>query len=319
MVTFIYTNSFDTTADLLVSKIGSDNVFRFNFNLWREYKIHITGRTFTIENPAGRRVTDADTVKFLWRKPMRTKHLFPDTDLPSEQNYLEEELWYAFRELVNFLSHEGKVVMITPFGDTDAGKFVQMHIARRYFKVPDWKFLSHFPELMTRNKVSVAKSLTSERVETGSVLYSTRVVEDSLDPDTPWMLQELVDAEKDITIAHVRGAVFCFELSRGAFIDRTVDWREVATETITNEWPVHVLPDGMEQQVCAFMDDMGLHYGRIDMLYGNGIYHFLEVNSNGEWGWLDADCQNGLFDKIISEIAPHTPVHGIPFPRTVRI
>ena len=35
-ITFIYTNSYDTTTDLLVAKLGSERVFRFNFNLWRD-------------------------------------------------------------------------------------------------------------------------------------------------------------------------------------------------------------------------------------------------------------------------------------------
>ena len=224
---------------------------------------------------------------------------------------------YAFREVVNFLSFQKKVVLITPFGDTPAGKFVQSHIARRYFDVPQSKFLSRFPELFEPGRISVAKSLSSERVGKGAVLYTTRVQESDLNPGEPWMIQDLVEAEMDITIACVRDELFSFQLSRSKFLARTVDWREVAAETLTDDWPVHPLPEEFKQRVFKFMNDMGLHYGRIDFLYENGKYQFLEVNSNGEWGWLDADSQNGLFDKIIFEISPHTEVHPAPFPRVL--
>jgi D-alanine-D-alanine ligase-like ATP-grasp enzyme len=94
----------------------------------------------------------------------------------------------------------------------------------------------------------------------------------------------------DLTIACVRDEISSFQLSRDKFLARSVDWREVSTKTLSDDWPVHHLTNEFKQRVLACMSDMGLHYGRIDMLYGNGEYHFIEVNSNGEWGWLDADC-----------------------------
>lgn len=69
-VTFIYTNSHDATADLLMTKIVADGIFRFNFNLWRDYAILLTTSGFEIENPADLKVTDRHVAKFLWRKPI---------------------------------------------------------------------------------------------------------------------------------------------------------------------------------------------------------------------------------------------------------
>lgn len=318
MITFIYTNSFDTTADLLVNRLGCENVFRFNFNQWMDYKIRIGPATFRIENPAGRVVTETDVCKLLWRKPMRSRQLFPDATIPEEQQYHEEELWYAMRELVNFLHHQGKVVMVTPFGDVPGGKLVQAHVASRYFHVPEMKFLHKHPEQLRSGVTSVVKSLSSERVENGSVMYTTSVRESDLNPLEGWLIQDLVNADKDVTIAHVRGSVFAFELSRHEFQQRTVDWRELAAENLTNEWPRHELEPDFEQRVVEFMQDMGLHYGRLDFLWGPEGYSFLEVNSNGEWGWLDADGQHGLLDRILEEVSPHTPCHPIPSGRKIR-
>ena len=46
-----------------------------------------------------------------------------------------------------------------------------------------------------------------------------------------------------------------------------------------------------------------LNFGRLDFLRGNdGELYFLEVNSNGQWGWLDYKGDNGLVDAIIGEI-----------------
>ena len=38
-VTLLITNSIDYLADLLVSKLGVDNVFRYNTDLWQQYRL----------------------------------------------------------------------------------------------------------------------------------------------------------------------------------------------------------------------------------------------------------------------------------------
>ena len=35
------------------------------------------------------------------------------------------------------------------------------------------------------------------------------------------------------------------------------------------------------------MQRLGLRFGRLDFLAGDGELSFLEVNSNGQFGWLD--------------------------------
>ena len=62
---------------------------------------------------------------------------------------------------------------------------------------------------------------------TQRVVYATRVAEEELCRSAPWLVQEYVEAEKDVTVAVVRDRLFAFELPRGAFLDRTVDWREL--------------------------------------------------------------------------------------------
>jgi len=318
-VTFIYTNSYDSTTDLLVKKLGADKIFRFNFDLWRHYKIEIRSNSFRIENPTGLYVDDSNIAKFYWRKAMQTQDLRPDANVPAEARYMEAELWYALREVVNRFRGKGKLVLVEPFGDLHAGKFTQMAIASQYFTVPEYKFLCGAPDALEKEQQRIVKSLSSKRIRKGESFYTTQVEESELDPSAPWMIQEFVDAEKDITIAFVRDRFFAFELDRSQFKNRTADWREVSLDDSTHEWPAHTLPDDLASSVVTFMSDMGLQYGRIDMLYYQGQYYFLEVNSNGEWGWLDFEGSHGLLEKIMAEVSPDTPVHAIPSNRIIKI
>lgn len=65
MRTFFYTNSFDLSTDLLIRRLGSERVFRFNLDLWKEYGIHIRPDGLAITNPAGVMVQEVDIAKFL--------------------------------------------------------------------------------------------------------------------------------------------------------------------------------------------------------------------------------------------------------------
>src|SRR3954466_3182364 len=90
-ILFIYTNSHDLSADVLIRRLGNAAIFRFNLDLWQEYRIEIDAQHFTIENPAGRQVESKDVVKFLWRKPLTNQQLYPDHSFPREQIFEEEE------------------------------------------------------------------------------------------------------------------------------------------------------------------------------------------------------------------------------------
>ena len=66
------------------------------------------------------------------------------------------------------------------------------------------------------------------------------------------------------------------------------------------------------------MSDLGLHYGRLDLLFTGEDYYFLEVNPNGEWAWLDFYGEIGLLGTMIEEISPRTTRFSIPIPRWIR-
>ena len=83
-------------------------------------------------------------------------------------------------------------------------------------------------------------------------------------------------------------------------------------DTTLRQWSPHGLPPDLQAKIADYMRDIGLDYGRLDFLFDGTDYFFLEVNSNGEWDWLDPQGEFGLRDKMVEEIHPDTPLHGIP-------
>lgn len=317
-VLFIYTNSFDLSADVLIRRLGNAAVFRFNLDLWRDYQIEINGQRVTIANPSGRMVDSRDIVKFLWRKPLTNHELYPDQSFSRERVFEEDELAYAMREVWNAMYYSGRAVLIDPLSDILTGKLLQAQIAEQYFPVPQWAVVSGKAQQRDAELGRVAKSLTSRRIADRSVLFTRRVNVGELSPTSPWFVQSYVRAQHDVTVVFVRGALFAFALDRTQLPTGVVDWRRARVLAPEQNWVPHTLPGEISEAIQRFMTDMSLHYGRLDFLLSDRRYYFLEVNPNGEWGWLDPDGKTGIVDALAAELSPETPCRGLPNPRVVR-
>lgn len=317
-VLLLITNSFDTTADLIVHRLGAEKVFRFNFDIWSDYSFEITPSRFLIVDPTGRAADRATIAKALWRKPWSRGPSRPSSRT-DEDRYYDQEVWYAIREIVNLVWLDQKIVLVEPYADQRAGKFVQMQTAAKHLRVPPHQFRLRLPSAFAASQPVVVKSLTTEAVgarEDRELLFTTRVDDRELSPDCPWMVQSYVHAEKDVTVAFVRDRLFAFELDRSSFRDQTADWREMPVDWEAGKWQPHELPDAVARGIVGFMAEMGLHFGRLDFLLGPDGYHFLEVNANGEWAWLDTEGRHGLLPKVAHEIDPATELHSIPMRRS---
>lgn len=310
----IFSTSYDTTVDLLIHYLKSVDVFRFNSDRWEDYKIEMSPAGFRIEDPTGRAVCSRDVKKAFWRKPAKNKDMFPEVPIPEEKAYCETEVWYVMREMVNILWGENKIVLIEPLADLRAGKFVQLKLACKYFKIPKYQFRLGYKTLFNNDSEVVTKSLTLDPVagDTHAVIFATKVEDKALSQAYPWMVQEYIHAEADVTVVFVRDQLFAFELDRRPFLDKTVDWRELPVDETSDNWMPHTLPTDIEKGIFDFMGSLLLHFGRLDFLYNKGCYYFLEVNPNGQWAWLDAGGKLGLTSKIVDEISPETDCHCIP-------
>lgn len=312
--TLLLTNSLDYCADLLVDGVGSEHVFRYNSDLWQDYKLVVTGTHFEIENPTGKSIRDSDIVKVYRRSFQRSSTLFPYRAMSAQDRYVEEEVWTAWNDIVNMLWHDGKVVLIQPLITMRLGKLQQLRLARAYFEMPSFKFIVNAAEALQRGRESVAKSF-SFKFDTGVGFYARKVCESDLDPLHPWFLTDYVEAEQDVTVVAVRDELFAFSLDRFVFVQNTIDWRLASGEYAQRNWRKVNIPARLSESIFAFMADAAAHYARIDFLKAGDRYIFLEANFTGEWAWLDPDGTNGLMAKVIREIHPLTPRVSCPMPR----
>ena len=313
-VTLLITNSIDYLADLLVARLGTDRVFRYNTDLWRDYAFCFSQAGIEISDPTGRSVNDTDIAKVYRRSSMRGSVIFPQMKLTDLERYAEEEVYAAWADLFNIFWHQGKIVLSQPLGTLRSGKLMQLRIAPKYFEITPYSFVLNRGDRLRAGTVSVCKSFNFKYAD-GVGFYSSKVDEGDLDPAQPWFLTDFVEATHDVTVAVIRDQLFAFELDRSSFIDKTIDWRRAPFVYSHRGWKRVDIPKDLQAGIFGFMAEVGQHFARVDFLRKGDRYTFLEANYNGEWGWLDPDSTEGLMAKIVYEIDPDTPCVSCPRPQ----
>jgi hypothetical protein len=211
-VTLLITNSIDYLADLLVARLGSERVFRYNTDLWRDYSFCFSADGVEISDPTGRSVTDANIAKVYRRSAMRGSVLFPQMELTDLERYAEEEVYAAWADLFNIFWHQGKIILSQPLGTLRSGKLLQLRIAPKYFEIVPYRFILNREDQFRQGTASVCKSFNFKYAN-GVGFYSSKVDEGALDPAQPWFLTDYIEATHDVTVAVVRTNCSCSNLT----------------------------------------------------------------------------------------------------------
>lgn len=291
--TLMLTNSHDVTSDIMIQCLGLERVFRWNMDLWSDYRLEWDSTGFMLEDPVGRKVRHSDLEAVYWRKVT-----VPEDDLGSgsKASWLAAQRRYLLRELVALLWRPDIAWLVEPYAEQRIGKLAQMRAAAEYFKVPPWR-ISLRGDLLCGSGRWLAKALVMEPTSEGKFLYATEVNPARLDPGETWFLQERVDAVSDVTVVYVDGRCFAYECAREVGVD---DWRQ--TMTPSAPWVAVDFRDSVDR-ASRLMHRLLLRFGRLDFVRDQqGHLWFLEVNPNGQFAWLDTDGSSGLLDAIADAV-----------------
>jgi len=112
----------------------------------------------------------------------------------------------------------------------------------------------------------------------------------------PTLSQERIDKQYELRIVAVHEQTFAFRIESQQHRSTSVDWRygNDLLEFYPYELPAHIF-----DAITQFMTVTDLSYGVFDLIREkSGGYVFLECNSDGQWGWLDAIVDGGISDAF---------------------
>jgi len=269
------------------------HVVRLNTELAHEWRVTLDpGESWTVQSDQ-RSLSSGDCAGVWWRRPKSPDR--PETVDPSSWEAVCEQ-WRAF--FAGLASVPDPRWVSSPFAIRSAeNKASQLaSAALAGLSVPRTIWTNAVPaarELLAElDDQGVCKSVASAFWETDRVPYfvfARHVTSGDL-PEPPQLalaplaFQEMVVPKRDVR-ATVIGARVIGAVREPSMSEEPLDWR-LAPE---GSWRAHRLPTSIAEACVRLASDMGLRFAGIDLALGkDGHYWFVELNPNGEWGWLQA-------------------------------
>ncbi len=239
---------------------------------------------------------DADRFTSVWyRRPLVAS---AENSNPLYKAYIGDEIEgftsYFFNSLSNavWVSSPAKIELAR-------NKILQLTYAKEMgLSVPDTLITSDiksFNEFYARNsKKVIVKSIKGhwyDNMGGNDYLFFTSLLEEDKLPTkeslsiSPCLFQEYCDKKLELRSTVVGNKVFTAAIYSQEMESSRIDWRLGAGEVRHEKFE---LPEQVEVVLLSMNKKFGLNFGAYDLiLKPDGTYVFLELNPNGQWGWIE--------------------------------
>lgn len=290
----VATEADDVTADMVITELNRRSVPVVRFNLadigdsltvsarYGTHSAHAAGWVLTPSRAA--RLDDVRAV--YWRRP--TWPAFPGLS-PDDARFAAAQTRYGLGGILHAL--DGALWVNRPTRNAEADhKPHQLALAQRLgLAVP--------PTLITNDAAEAREFVAAHPAVIHKALRATPYQRDGVpvmswaEPVTageiddrvrviPHLFQERVDKACDVRVLVVGRRVFAVRIESDL-----LDWRR---DYSALAYSVIHLPDLLERALLSFLDAFGLASGSFDFAVDHAdTYWFLELNPNGQWGWLE--------------------------------
>lgn len=267
----------------------------------------------------GSALNPGDVTSVWYRKPS-IPQLSPDLGA-SEKEYALNECRQALFGLYNCISNAFWVSNVHKIRIA-ANKPMQLGLAKSFgLKIPE-TLITNKPDEAKRFAARhpggiIYKSLSDGILYTREgpwqepfvqgEIYSSRL--DSLSDDQllyvrtcPCLLQEYIEKTYEVRVTVVHDEVFSVAIHSQESVTSQIDWRKANMKHIRHS--KHKLPRGISDKCVSLTSQLGLQFGAIDLIYTpHGDYVFLEINPNGQFGWLEETIGPCISEKIAAILA----------------
>jgi hypothetical protein len=313
----ILSNKWDVTVDFVVAELHAreHNFIRINTEELPSGQATILLPDLRILVSKRGEVYDlTHTVNVIWhRRPGRPFDDVPPTARPSSatQNFINDQ-WFSWLEALQLIP-AATWINHPQANDVMENKPRQLWLAAKIgFCVPETAITNDPSEARRLAKKHsdklVAKALYSpliEEPEEDFFVFANEITGADLSAEeeikiSPSIFQQSLSPKVDYRVTVVGETVLPVRIERQNLENADIDWR---TEKSGTQFTACNLPSEIEDLCRRYVEACGLIFGAIDLLEHNGDFFFLEINPNGEWGWLqkpnDIPIAEALCDLMI--------------------
>lgn len=280
----------DLTADYIIGKYGGQiSFFRLNTDHLNEYQINVRseGCFWQISNEY-HHIENDETIAIYYRKPL----------LPKLEEYRVDYRNFMLREIVAFVdgiveSFPGRCLTRPSILKRADNKVFQLALAKKIgFEVP-LSLLSNSEQIVKdfcKDKNTVVKPISIGKIfaDNQTMIIQTNSIENKIAINNlefcPSYFQAYSDKDYEVRVTIVSNKLFPAKLETQTQEETKIDWR--INPNAFNYSHIE-LPQEIKTMCLRFMKQANIDFGAFDFIVKNEKYIFLEVNANGQWGWLE--------------------------------
>lgn len=309
----ILSDKFDTHADLVCSKLKEkdSNFFRFNLDTDSLKKSFVSFENQKWSISQEQKLINSSEIETIWvRRP------FVEVSLEEENiNDPGFKIWRGewnktLLGIYNSLKHANWLNPLARSYQVE-NKYLQMEYAQKVgFNTPSIIISNEKTKLIEFSEKHgdvVLKLMNQEfyRDYDGKFkgLYVNKITKDVLDSfenydENPIVLQEYINKAYEVryTIIGKDHHVCKIESQKSNLAN--IDWRRYDIPN-TPHYPMNP-PKEIEDKVNNFMELCGIYFGALDFIVSpNGEWYFLEINTMGQWRWIEDLTDLKISDSIV--------------------
>lgn len=321
----IISNKWDITVDFVVAELRKRgaNFLRINTEDLVTSEATIEFSDFRISvSKQGRLYDLTQSTKVIWnRRPGKPFDTINPPDRPSlaVQNFVGDQ-WFSWLEVLQLIP--GVTWINHPqANDAMESKPRQLLMASKIgFLIPD-TLISNEPSQVLEfgkkhNGKLIAKALYSPLIEEPNedFFVFTNVIDINEFKDdeeiriSPSIFQQVLNPKIDYRVTVIGDTVYPVRITRQVEESSvSIDWRTDKTDL---DFSACTLPEEIEHMCRRIVNDGGLIFGAIDLVQYDGRFYFLEINPNGEWGWLQQPCGIPIASTLCDLMMEHDVGQG---------
>ena len=311
----LITNKDDVTTDFVVNRLNEIEAEYYRLNT--EDLVSSIGVNFDIykneyvliDHKKNQNVSLSSVVSVYYRRPT-----LPQIRIESlsdgENEFVIREIAYVLEGLYKILDDRFWISPVSSIREAE-NKIYQLLVARDIgLEIPislittsQAKAESFLKHLKGNCVIKPIKNGKVGNHENPMVVFTNLLTHDDISlldgvQSCPTYFQSRIEKTADVRVTVVGEKVFPAIIYSQEFKETMTDWRNGENANVRHERIE--LPPHIESKCIELVKFLGLNFGAIDFVLDKGMrYVFLEINPNGQWGWIEKRLGYNISAEIV--------------------
>lgn len=292
----IITSTYDKTVDMIISRFSSTiDFFRFDVDNMLAYDIFVSTDFFRIQK-LDAKIDSSSCKSIYYRKPsnIQLQKIF---DSPYDQ-FATKELFTLVEGIAEIF--DGRCLTRPSIMKLASNKVYQGKVAKNCgFLQPTTVITNKIENLaLIKSHEIIVKplSVASINFSKHKEIVQTNIYNPAFEAEslvyTSAIFQSYQNKDFEVRLTIINGFFYSVAIKS----KNLIDWRKDGAD---NEYKKIETPEDIKIKCLEYMKIMNMDFGCFDFIVNNHDWFFLEMNVNGQWGWLEILPEIDISTKIV--------------------